>query len=789
MIPGDVAAADTGPARRRSSYWAVLKAEGRRIDSVLLFLAVSIALVGSVFIAYRRGWSPELAAMIAIIGLLLARQVIARQRLKAIELEARIVSERAFSTTLEHSVAERTAELNEAQRVLQRMWTLGHHITLELNPTRVLQRFMEAVVDVAQADGAALGLVLVDGRVRVTASGGLIASLRDEILPAESALGRVARNGKAWTVDDLRARPDAAVLGAQLGADELGVRAMAVVPIHRSGEKIGSLALVTRTPRRFSAEDLSRVEALADMLSVALANAELVETLRQAEWRFRTLFRAAPDAVFTVLKSGRMREANDYVRELVGRDPVQMMGRQFTDLVSEEDRAAVIAAMEGAFNGKPARIEARVRREEAEGEATTRLVAMAASRVPEAEPPTVLVIARDMTAEREMRARLMESERLAAVGELVAGVAHEVNNPLSSISAYAQLLLRDATMSPSTRESVEIIRAETSRATQVVKDLLAFARRSTPERQPVDLLEVIERSLRLRAYQLSTSNIAVERDFPAEVPAVIGDARQLQQVVLNLVTNAIQAMVAQGAGGGALRVTTRTEGSDVILEVADTGPGVPTAARKHIFEPFFTTKNEGEGTGLGLSVSYGIITALGGTIELAESGAVGACFRVKLPTGGLGAEEGLPARARRDSIEMAIPTNRSVLAGLRLLVVDDEASLRRGIEAFGRLRGFDVVSAEEGRSALDLVRATSFDAVVCDLRMPGMGGVEFHEALRKERPGLAARTVFITGDMLTPLARSAPASRQPLLPKPFSFERLEETLVAIVRTGSARSLS
>jgi two-component system, NtrC family, sensor kinase len=769
---------EKGP-RRRSSHWAVLNEEGGKLDSLLIFLALLFAVVGSAIVAQRRGFSPELLAMLAIIGLLLARQAIARQHRVARELEERYLTERAFSSTLEHRVTERTAELAEAQRVLQRMWTLGHHITLELNPSRVLERFMEAVVDVAQADGAVLGQLLEDGRIKVIAAQGITSSFRDEILPADSAMGVVARSGRAVAARELAEHPATQVLASMLASREISASGLAVVPLHRSGDKIGSLSLITRGRRDWSADELARIESFADMLSVALANAELVEGLRQAEWRFRTLFRAAPDAVFTVLQSGRLREANDFVRELVGLDPVQVLGRKFSELVVEEDREAVMTAFEGAFAGKPARLEARLRWHGV-GEQSDRFVEIAASKVPEAEPASVLVIARDMTDEREMRARLMETERLAAVGELVAGVAHEVNNPLSSISAYSQLLLRDTSLSPSVRESVEIIRAETSRATQVVKDLLAFARKSTPERQPVEMLQVIEQSLRLRAYQLSTSNIAVDRDFPAELPPVVGDARQLQQVVLNLITNAIQAMAAEHSGGS-LRISTRAEGKSVVLEVADSGPGVPADARAHIFEPFFTTKREGEGTGLGLSVSYGIVTALGGRIELVRNDSSGACFRVTLPAADPDAATGV--KRNLDSVvavsEPVAP--RSALSGLRLLVVDDEAALRRGIEAFGRLRGFTVVTADEGRSALELVRATSFDAVVCDLRMPGMGGVEFHEALRNERPGLAARTVFMTGDMLTPLARSAPASRQPLLPKPFTFERLEEALVSIVR--------
>ena len=211
----------------------------------------------------------------------------------------------------------------------------------------------------------------------------------------------------------------------------------------------------------------------------------------------------------------------------------------------------------------------------------------------------------------------------------MAGVAHEVNNPLSSISAFAQLLLRDGGLTAAQRESIEVIKAETLRASQVVKDLLAFARRSEALREPLDLNNVLSRTLRLRGYQLSSNHVELEADLSTELPAVIGDARQLQQVCLNLMTNAIQAMSPRG--GGTLHVSTRGEGESVVLEMRDTGTGIAEAARAHIFEPFFTTKDEGEGTGLGLSVSYGIVTAHGGTIAVTNTSSTGTTFRVILP--------------------------------------------------------------------------------------------------------------------------------------------------------------
>jgi two-component system NtrC family sensor kinase len=381
-----------------------------------------------------------------------------------------------------------------------------------------------------------------------------------------------------------------------------------------------------------------------------------------------------------------------------------------------------------------------------------------------------------MTADREMRVRLMESDRLAAVGELVAGVAHEVNNPLASISAFAQLLLRDGNLTDPQRDSLEVIKAETIRASQVVRDLLAFARRSEPHREPLDLNLVITRTLRLRHYQLSTNAIQVDTLFSHELPSVVGDARQLQQVCLNLVTNAIQAMAPMG--GGRLRVVTRAEGTSVILEMTDTGPGIAPAARARIFEPFFTTKAEGEGTGLGLSVNYGIITAHRGVIELAETSSNGTTFRITLPSADAVAADGSTPRPGAPLLP------RSPLHGIRLLIVDDDPALRSGMEAFAQLRGFTVLAAATGEEAFERIRRTAVDAIVCGLRMPELDGLGLYDRLRQERPGLATRMVFIMGDSGSAEARIR--TNQPVLAKPFAFEQLEEALVSVVRGTPSR---
>ncbi len=742
------------------------------IAGQLVTLAVGTALLVELWEMTKGRVVAELFVVAALAGLItvVGWTVMRREQRASLALVRSMAEERELTATLEQAVLSRTAELEDAQRVLQRMWWLGQQITLELNPQRVLERFLEAVSDIAQAEGGIVGLIGDDGKIRIVVGTGIGAPLAGMAIPITgSAMGRVIRTGQAWTVANVHEHVSEV-------ADEIysrvrdQVQGVAIVPIARRGERIGAVTVGTRDARQFTAADLERIEAMGDLLSVSLENAELVETLRQAEWRFRTLFRAAPDAVFTVLQSGRIREANDAVRDITGVDPLQVVGRPMIELVVDADRDKLRFALDATFGGAPARVEVAFQNE-SRGTPVRRVVALAMSRLPEADPPSVLLVGRDMTSEREMRTRLMESDRLAAVGELVAGVAHEVNNPLSSISAFAQLLLREPGLTAAQRDSIEVIKSETLRASQVVKDLLAFARRSEPQREPLDLNGVVARTLRLRGYQLTSSKVNVETDLASELPSVVGDARQLQQVCLNLVTNAIQAMAT--LGGGTLFARTRADGPHVVLEMRDTGPGIRDAAKAHIFEPFFTTKGEGEGTGLGLSVSYGIITAHGGTIEVASTSSAGTTFRVMLPA----ASESPSDDPARESGGMML---RSPLSGIRLLFIDDEASLRLGMQAFGELRGFTVLTAAHGIEGLELVRTGSVDAIVCDLRMPGMDGPAFHERLRRERPGLAARTVFITGDVVTTTGRGTPI-RQPILTKPFAFEKLEDTLVALMR--------
>ncbi len=749
-----------------------VESDAATIRAVAIVFAILIASGSAVWLGFGDEPSRGLALTVGGFGVLLAVRTayaLWEQRQITVALESSVVAEREMSATLEQRVNDRTRELAEAQRALQRMWALAQQIALELDRARVLERFLEAITDVARADGA---IVAIQGeeRLQVEAASGIAEPLRGNTLSQESALGRVLHAGEPWWTENAHHQGVDSRVESEVGtAPE--IHGMAAVPLQRRGERVGAVGIVSRRQRRFSDREIAHVEAMTDLLSLALANVSLVESMRQTEWRFRTLFRAAPDAVLTVLESGRIREANEAVREITGLEPPSVVGRNIDELVAPEDRERVRFELAETLAGAPARLEARFVHTSG-----TRVVSLAARRLPQAEPPTVLLVGRDMTSEREMRARLAETERLAAVGELVAGVAHEVNNPLCTISAFAQLMMKDVTLTVEQRESVDVIQSETVRASQVLRDLLTFARRSDGVRQPVDLNEMLQRTTRLRAFELEQEQIALEMELAESLPPVDGDPGQLQQVVLNLIVNAVQAMRPRKPKK-VLRIATHLEGDMVVMEVGDTGPGIPAEVRARIFEPFFTTKKEG--TGLGLSVSYGIVAAHGGSIGVARSSSLGSTFRVTLRRAGESA-------TGEDDMGHLIMAERSPLRGNRVLFVDDEPALRTGMMTFGRLRKINVVTAEDGASALAAARIGDFDAVVCDLRMPGMDGATFWEALRLEQPELATRTVFITGDVVSPGSRAfLDNTPQPVITKPFEFAELERVVGALMRAETA----
>ena len=377
-----------------------------------------------------------------------------------------------------------------------------------------------------------------------------------------------------------------------------------------------------------------------------------------------------------------------------------------------------------------------------------------------------LEIYRDITAEGQIQAKLLQTEKMAALGQLVSGIAHELNNPLTAIMGYGQLLLGHG-LRPAQLGEAKKIYQEAERARRIVKNLLFFAREAKPERVRVDLNEVVERTLALRSYELKVENIVVECELDPDLPATLADPYQLQQVVLNLLVNAEQALL-QGRGQGSIWIRTmRLPGSRLALEVADDGPGVPPEIASRVFDPFFTTKPPGVGTGLGLSIVYGIVQQHGGEVSLESPPGAGAKFVVELPVVESPAE-GVPAS------EPQFETASANVAAGRILVVEDEPTVGQLIADVLREEGHRVDVVTDSQEGLNQIARTNYDLVICDLRMPRLDGPAFYETLVRARSPAQHRIIFITGDTLAPRTLEfLKPHGLPYLAKPFLVEELK----------------
>jgi PAS domain S-box-containing protein len=342
---------------------------------------------------------------------------------------------------------------------------------------------------------------------------------------------------------------------------------------------------------------------------------------------------------------------------------------------------------------------------------------------------------------RDLYHQLLQAEKMAALGQTISGVAHELNNPLATILSWAERLYTRTDLEPPVRRGLETILSESERAARIVRNLLTFARKRQTTRAMVDVNQVARETLALRAYEQRVTNIRVIDALAAGLPQVFADGHQVQQVLLNLIINAEQAMLgATGRGTIVVRTWHDIDREMVVTEVNDDGPGIPEDVQPKIFDPFFTTKDIGKGTGLGLTVAYAIVQEHGGRIRIESQPGEGASFFVELPvTGVKGATSG-PARGR------AVPATRAV-AMASILVVEDEAQLANAVVDALRDAGYVVEHAADGEDALALVRAREHDLVICDLKMPRVDGPTFFGMLEATRPSLARRVVFVTGDV------------------------------------------
>jgi two-component system NtrC family sensor kinase len=534
----------------------------------------------------------------------------------------------------------------------------------------------------------------------------------------------------------------------------------AMAPLVARGRVVAALGIVTIAPvgERELRLFFSTVNQVSLHLDRILAVAEAEKN------RFRSMLDSMPQSVLLADLQLRVIEANAAARRLVEQaglldDAGRIARVGDLDLIAIAGSVTRTCAPHGPFEAKLS-------------DGTLLTLTASALRGDPGDTEGLVLVLTDVTESRQLQAQLAQAEKLSTIGELVSGIAHELNNPLASVLGYAQLL-ESAAADPRVSKRVGIIHAEARRCQKIVQNLLSFARRHDPERKPFSLNEVVESVLGLVAYQLRVANVRVERALDPELPSVLGDAHQIRQVVLNLVTNAYQAIRDTGREGRVLVRTSVARPGWVDLIVQDDGPGIAEADRGRIFDPFFTTKGAGQGTGLGLSLASGTVTAHGGRIEVESKAGEGAMFRVELPVGTAPAAASDPSFLL-DETDPCTPS--------RILVVDDEDPIANLIFETLTSEGHHVRVAHTGNEALGLLTSEPFDLVVADVRMPGLGGTRLHEEMERIRPGISRRIVLTTGDFLGHEAKAlADRTGADALLKPFDLAELRRAVRARLR--------
>lgn len=539
-----------------------------------------------------------------------------------------------------------------------------------------------------------------------------------------------------------------------------------LLPFVRDGSEVDAIITFGR--------DVTELKQRESELSAKVHEIETTEALKSS------IVDHALNALVSTDAEGRVVEFNPAAEAMFGLARADVVGHPVGEvIIPPSHRAAHDAGMARMAQGGPPRIMGK-------------RIELPALRADGSEFPVEMVLWRtevagtvyytasmfDLTQRQDaarqierQREALRQSEKLTAMGSLLAGVAHELNNPLAIVLGRAALLEEKTAADPALQADARRIREAAERCGRIVRTFLNMARSKPAQRSAVSLNDMARAAGEILAYTYRSHNIVLELALTEDLPAVMGDGDQIGQVVLNLLVNAQQALGAPG-GQPRVRVTSGLEARRehreprVWLRVADNGPGVPQPVRDQIFEPFFTTKPEGLGTGLGLAVSRSIVRDHGGDLVLESpppDGSAGACFRLSLPISGqaVAAESG------------PIPLAAAPAAQARVLVVDDEAEIADLLRELLEGAGHEVATAESGSVALALLAEARFDAIVSDLHMPDVDGASLWREVRVRDPALSRRVLFVTGDTLSPSVRQfLDDSRCASLAKPFTRAEL-----------------
>ncbi len=680
----------------------------------------------------------------------------------------------ALADSRERQMARFSKERDQFARQLDRrinqifsLQELSYILSESLQEDRIVTQVASYVARFLPAGGTSV--LLVDertGELRVAAGEGSLAALVGTRLPEQSA-GLI---GKAIGGERLEVAGRAGETKFVL-FDGCTVETAAIAPLTAHGVTVGAILVADTDEGEFTTEDLWLLSTVATQTAVVLANSRFFEMFRRGKEEWETTFDALTESIAIVDGEGVMRRVNSALARLLGLPEPSLVGKSFTDLVfgSAEE---IPDALEAARNGQSPPPET------VRSLPLQRTIRVTAAPLPESERASdaIVVLIEDVTEQRALETQLIQNEKMAAVGQLVSGVAHELNNPLTSISGLSEFLLEPGRMPESHTEHMRVIHEQAERAGRIVQSLLTFARKGEPEIAEVDINWVVTKTVQLVEHEFTLGGITLDRRLADTPLTVRGDQHELQQVVLNLLTNAIHVVddLPPDAPKTITIQTKREADGKITLSVADSGPGVPEDHVGRLFTPFFTTKEPGKGTGLGLSITYGIVKSHGGAIvyDRAPPPSGGACFRITLPPAGSGSP---PPPQRQDA-----PPDRTPR---RLLVVDQDRSAVRVLKALFTTEGFEVAVVETGEEAWQRLVSTPFDLIITEARATLDDGRRLSTALQSQDLISPSRVLIAmpSGDRPQPSGATHVSGGFPVLTKPFNPKEVRQLARSALR--------
>jgi len=558
------------------------------------------------------------------------------------------------------------------------------------------------------------------------------------------------------------------------------------VPIKaREGELSGLLTLGEKLSHQtYSDEDRRLLSTIARQIAVSLENASLYRevrlseiALRESEEKLRLMFESITAGIVVYDLRANIVQVNEAVLRMHGYDSKEeLIGRSAIELIAKKDRAKAIKNMKRLLeDGYVKNVEYTLLRED--GSKFNAEVSATVMRDASGNPTAFVAVTEDITErkqievqKREMEQKAQLASRLASVGEMASGIAHEINNPLTGVIGFAHLLMRKD-IPEDTRKYVQAIHNGAQRVADIVTRLLTFARQRKPSRTSVNINEILENTLALRAYEMQTSNIEVTAQLASYLPRTVADAGQLQEVFLNIIINA-ETEMKLAHSRGKLSVKTETLDNSIRISFEDDGPGIVEENLKKIFDPFFTTREVGKGTGLGLSLCHAIVAEHNGQIYAKSRLGEGATFVVELPIVSEEKESEPPGLAA-DVLERA--------SKVRILVVDDEPAVQQLLSEILTDEGHEVETVDNGTDALRMIESKCYSLILLDIKLPGMSGIELYKRVEQTAQFLASRVVFITGDVMgANTSDFFSKSKACYITKPFDTQQLKKEINRIL---------